>query len=156
MSYNADASAVYAMYTDPDYIRLKNENTGGSNVEVEVTPNGEGVQIVVSRDLPAEVPSFAKKFTGETIHTTETDVWNGINADGTRDGVIDVDFGKQPMAVNGTLHLASAGAGSVLTVDVDVKANVPFIGRKLEGVTAEQFLRAVEAEEAIGQTWLAK
>ncbi len=157
MTYNgSDVDTVFAMLTDPNYITAKNEGTGGQNVAVEVVPDGgDGVKIVASRDLPSQIPSFAKKFVGETISTTETDNWGAANSDGSRDGLIHVDFGSAPMSVNGTLRLEASGGGTVLKVDVEVKASVPLVGGKLEGVTADQFQRAVNKEQEIGLEWLA-
>ncbi|MFZ1670432.1 MAG: DUF2505 domain-containing protein [Candidatus Nanopelagicales bacterium] len=157
MTYNgSDVDTVFAMLTDPNYVTAKNEGTGGKNVAVEVVPEGrDGVKIVVSRVLPAQIPGFAKKFVGETIDTTETDNWGAANSDDSRDGLISVDFGSAPIAINGTLRLESSGTGTVLKVDVEVKSGVPLVGGKLEGVAADQFQRAVNKEQEIGLEWLA-
>ena len=74
LHFDADPATVYTMVSDQAYVQEKNERTGGQNVEAEVTDNGaEGCKIVVSRDLPAEIPAFAKKFVGEKISTVQND-----------------------------------------------------------------------------------
>jgi hypothetical protein len=60
------------------------------------------------------------------------------------------------MEMHGTLRIEPAGSGSVLKVDAAVKASVPLVGGKLEGVVADQFNRAVGAEEKIANEWLAR
>lgn len=155
MSYEAKPATVYTMLTDPAYSKFKNEKTGGSNIEVSATDNGSGVTIVAKRDLPADVPSFARKFTGDTITTTETDAWGPVRSDGNREAVMDIKF-SVPAKVTGTMKLAPTKTGAIVTVTIEAVASIPFVGGKLEEVLLGQFVRAVEAEEKIGQAWLAK
>lgn len=153
----ADPATVYAMVSDQAYVQEKNERTGGENVEAAVTDNGaDGCTIVVSRDLPAEIPSFAKKFVGEKISTTQTDNWGPAASDGSYAAKFHVDFGQAPMVIDGTMSITADGDSSVLRVDAEVKASVPFVGGKLEGVAAEQFDRAVRKEQEIASDWLTK
>ena len=156
MTYDADPTAVYAMYADPEFVREKNERTGGRNVAVEVDARGEGCVIVASRELPADqLPSIAKKFVGDTIATTQTDTWQAPNSGNDRDGTMSVDFHSLPMSVSGTFRLEATKNGTVCKIEAEVKASVPFVSGKLEDVTAGQFMRAVGAEEKIGREWLA-
>lgn len=157
LHFDADPATVYTMVSDQAYVQEKNERTGGQNVEAEVTDNGaEGCKIVVSRDLPAEIPAFAKKFVGEKISTVQTDEWGPANDDGSYSAKFHVDFGKAPMVIDGTMKIDAEGGGSVLRVDAEVKASVPFVGGKLEGVAAEQFDRAVRKEQEVGAEWLTR
>lgn len=156
MTYEADVEAVHAMYIDPDYVQAKNEKTGGRNVTVEVTPDGDGTKIVAHRELPADIPAFAKKFVGETVQVTETDYWGPPNADGSRDGTIKLDFGSSPVAAHGTLRLEAGAEGCACEAALEIKSSVPLVGGKIEGVTADQIERAVGAEEKLGREWLAK
>ncbi len=153
--YDADPATVYTMYLDPAFVQEKNERTGGNNVSVKVTKKGKGSEIVVSRSLPAQLPAFAKKLIGETIDTIQTDVWQAPNDDASRDGTIEITFGGAPIAAEGTFRLEVLGKGSVCIVEINVKVSVPFIGGKVESVAGEQVIRAINAEESIGQEWLA-
>ena len=129
LHFDADPATVYAMVSDQAYVQEKNERTGGQNVKADVTDNGaDGCKIVVSRDLPAEIPAFAKKFVGEQISTVQTDEWGPANDDGSYSAKFHVDFGKAPMVIDGTMAIDTEGAGSVLRVNADVKASVPFVG----------------------------
>ena len=157
LHFHADPAAVFAMVTDEAYVQLKNEQTGGIDVAAQVDADDDGtIRIYVTRALPAEIPSFAKKFVGEQITTQQTDTWAPQPVDGGYRGTLHVEFGKAPMVINGTFQIRPEPSGSVLIVDADAKASVPFIGGKLEGVAAEQFDRAVRKEQEIGESWLAK
>ena len=157
LHFTADPATVFAMVTDQAYVQEKNERTGGIGVVAQVTDNDDGsATIYVTRALPAQIPGFAKKFVGEQITTQQTDVWQPAQADGTYRGTLHVDFGKAPMVVTGTFEIKATDEGSVLIVTAEAKANVPFVGGKLEGVAAEQFNRAVGKEEEVGQDWLSR
>ncbi|MFZ1363208.1 MAG: DUF2505 domain-containing protein [Candidatus Nanopelagicales bacterium] len=149
-TFNADAETAFGLISDAAYQKEKNEKTGGSDVEATRTDldNG-GVQLVVTRTLPAEVPSFAKKLVGETIETTQTDTWDAANEDGSRNGRTEIEFKGSPMSVTGTYKIANDGSGSKMTMNFEAKASVPLIGGKIEKVVVEQTNRSVEAEQKI-------
>lgn len=153
LTFTASPAAVYAMVTDQAYVQEKNERTGGQNVVSEVSASDNGCQIHVTRDLPAEIPSYAKKFVGEKISTDQTDKWT-VGADGSYTATFDVDFGKAPMVIKGTMSIIGDDSRTVLKVEGEVKASVPLVGGKLEGLGAEQFERAVRNEQQIAQEWL--
>lgn len=156
LQFNADPATVYAMVTDQKYVVEKNERTGGQNVSAKVEKDGDDITIVANRELPAEIPGYAKKFVGEKISTEQTDRWTGPNDDGSYNGTMDVTFGKAPLVVKGTFRIEAAGDGSTLDVNAEAKASVPFVSGKLEGVVAEQFQRAVRKEEEVGNDWLSR
>ena len=157
LHFSADPATVFAMVTDQAYVQEKNERTGGIDVKAEVTDNDDGsVHIYTTRALPAEIPSFAKKFVGDQITTQQTDEWQPAQSDGSYRGTLHVDLGKAPMVVTGTFEINATDDGSVLVVSAAAKASVPFVGGKLEGVAAEQFDRAVQKEEEVGQDWLSR
>ena len=157
MQFSADPATVFAMVTDQAYVQEKSERTGGFDVHAEVTDNDDGsVRIYATRELPAEIPSFAKKFVGEQITTQQTDVWQPAQPDVDYRGTLHVDFGKAPMVINGTFEINATEGGSVLVVAAEAKASVPFVSGKIEAVAAEQFNRAVTKEEEVGQDWLTR
>lgn len=148
-TFNCDPQAAYELLTSTDYAQEKNERTGGSDVSVNATDNGAGTTLVVERTLPANVPSFAKKFVGETITTVQTDEWSAADADGTRTVTSHVEFKGSPLEVNGKYVLKGDSNGSVMDIEFDIKAKVPLVGGKLEKVVLGETERAVVAEQEI-------
>jgi len=146
----ADPAAAFGLLIDPDYVREVAEATGGSDVEVTVTPADDGGATVVSRrTLPADVPSYAKALVGETVTLTETRVFGAAAGDGSRDGTLRVEFGNAPASVDGTLRLAADGATSAVDVALSVKASVPLVGGKIERLVAEQIQAALTREQTV-------
>lgn len=156
MTYEVDPETIFAMYLDEGFVREKNERTGGRDVEVEVNTADGGGCIVTSRRLPAKLPSFARQLTGDEISLTQTDRWHLPAEDGSRTGTVKIEFHGLPMKATGTFKLSPLADGSECLVELELKASVPLIGRKIEKVAAEYVQKAVGAEERIGREWLAE
>lgn len=157
MTYESDPATVFAMYIDPAFIELKNRKTGGFDVEVNASADQvAGGTLVASRKLPAQVPGFVRRMTGDTISITETDVWGAVDEAGVRRGTVLLEFPGLPMKATGTFTLRPESTGASCQVDVELKASVPLIGGKIEAMAGQQFSRAIGAEERIGRQWLAE
>jgi len=155
-AFAADPATVLAMLRDPAYVQHKAERTGGSDVSVEVTANGAGgFTVTCNRVLPAEVPSYAKSFVGDTITITEVQVWAEPAPDGSASATGTVDF-HAPVSYVGTVELAPSETGSVARNRGEFKASVPFVGGKVERMVAEQTQRYLSKEIEIAAEWLAR
>jgi hypothetical protein len=141
---------AFALVTDPDYVQRVATATGGHDVEVSVTPDdGGGATAVSARTMPANLPSYAKAFVGDTIRLIETRMFGPPAPDGSRAGTFTVDFGSTPISIRGTLRLAAEGTASAMAIEVEVTASVPFVGGKVERIAAEWIERFVAKEEKV-------
>ena len=153
MHFDVAPDEVFAAQSDPHYVVWKHEHMAAFDVSASAEEVGDHVVISSSRRLPAEVPSMAKRFVGESILVEEVHDWAPPAADGSRHGVVTASFGPAPMSVDGTLDLRPDGAGSVLEVVINSRANVPLVSGKLEGLVGDQFMRALEVEQRIAPRW---
>lgn len=155
-SFAAEPAIVMAMLRDPAYVRSKGERTGAHDVQVEVAegPDG-GVTITSIRTMPAEVPSYAQPFVGDTLTVTEVQAWGPLADDGTATATVTVDF-HAPLAYNGQIALEPGPEGTVLRNSGQFKASIPFVGGKVEGVAREQTERYLAKEATVGAEWLAR
>lgn len=152
-SFDDDPFAVFTMLSDRKYVQAKCEATGSLKTTVEVHEESDGATTIVStRVLPAEVPSVARKFVGETITATETQEWSPPDADGSRTAKVRVDF-SGPLAFAGSLQLAPSGTGSEVVTEGVFTASVPFVGGTIESVAADQTTRYLNAEEKLAREW---
>ena len=150
----ADPTGGFDLVTDPAYVEQVATATGGHDVEVSVTPSDDGGATVVSaRTLPANLPSYAKAFVGDTLRLVETRVYGPASADGSRDGTCAVDFGSVPIKITGTLRLAAVeAAASAIAIEMAITASVPFVGGKIERVAQDWIERFVAKEQTIAAT----
>lgn len=150
LTYDATPDAVLAMLTDPAYWDRVAEATGAISSEATVTDEGGATRVVVDQEQAVQgVPSFAKKFVGESTRAINTMLWQGLSA------AYDVATPGKPTSMSGTATITARGAGSTLTYDLDVKASVPLIGGKLEKLVVELTTAGFEKEQAVGAAWLA-
>lgn len=141
---------AFALLTDPAYVEQVATATGGRDPDVAVTrTDDDGATTVSARTMPANLPSYAKAFVGDTIRLTETRVFGPAAADGSRDGTFTVDFGSTPIAIRGTLRLATDASATAMAIEVEITASVPFVGGKVERVAAGWIERFVAKEEKV-------
>ncbi len=153
--FPAGPDRVWAMLSDPEYVRTKGLRSGSSEVDAQVTEGSDDIVIISRRRMPAKIPSYAKKFVGEEIVLTETQTWAPVAADGTRRAEFVADFNGQPMSYSGTVELTGSGDSTVITTRGTVKASVPFVGGKIEGMAREWTQKYLRKEEEVAAEWLA-
>ena len=143
---------VYAMLADPAFREEVCERQRYPKRTVTITPNGSGMEVTVDQYRPAtEVPSFARKLVGEEINILQEEQWSSAT-----DAALSVTIPGKPGSMIGTVALREQDGGTIETVEVDVKVNIPLIGGKLEDFIGGMLLRALKAENKVGQDWLAR
>ena len=154
--FSADPATVMAMLRHPDYVREKGERTGSTEVTVDVAeaPDG-GVVITSTRTMPAEVPSYAAPFVGDSITITETQTWTAPAQDGSARAAVTVEF-DSPLAYRGTISLSPVADGVAMSNEGEFKASVPFVGGKVERVAAEMTEKYLAKEATVGAEWLSR
>jgi len=157
IDYAAAPLDVFAMLADEEFQDRKCAATGAHRHTASVSVKGDRTIILSSRDMPTDdFPSFVKNMVGATLTVTETQDWGPPSTDGTRSGTLSVDIAGAPIDLTGTLLLAPGGHGSVETVEGELKARIPLVGRKVEEAAASAIQSAIRVEGETGAAWLAK
>ena len=106
------------------------------------------VSVRSKREVPMEVPGFAKKFLSPKNTVEQHDRWGAPAADGTRTGTWEVVAKGVPVKVGGTLRLAPAPkGGTVVEIIGEVSCSVPLLGGKLASFVGSDVQRTLTAEE---------
>ena len=147
----ATVESVYAIITDRVFRTEACAEQGASDYSVTVEPNsGGGDTVTVTRTMPAEMPDFIKKLTGNTVKVRQTEEWAGRDAGGHRNANVKVSIIGQPAEMKGTAVIVKAGDNASFTLDGEVKVSIPFIGRKIEPEVAKAILGSLRSEVALG------
>ncbi len=157
-SYHFDASPdeVYDMFVDEEFVQARLTQTGALTSTIKITAEGSGVRIKTHRDLPPQVPDWARKFVGETISLDEVERWQAPGPDGSRDGTIFVEITGAPVQVDATSRLAAGPTGGTeYTVTGTITASVPLFGKKIQEAAAPAITAALDKEADVGRRWLA-
>ncbi len=151
--FDAAPDVVFAAQSDPHYVVWKHEHMAAFDVSADVEEDGTNVVVSSSRKLPAEVPSAAKRFVGESITIDEVHTWSHPETDGTRTGNRARDVrgcapGRQghPGAGPGRRRFRHEGGRGREGQCADGRG-------KLEGIVGEQFTRAMRKEQEIAPQW---
>ena len=149
--YDAPLADVFEMLSDPAFRERSCANMGVISADVTVTRSGEGFSLVIDQVQPTEgVPSFAKKFAGETTRAVQTENWADSSG-----GSLEIEAPGKPMTARGRLSLTESGGVTTETMDAEVKIRIPLIGGKLEALMAELIQKGMEKEHEVGVAWLA-
>jgi hypothetical protein len=153
--YQASADAIWAMLQDRVYVDAKYQALGDISTDVStLDASADGIVLKVARIVPADLPDFAKKILGDTNKLAQAENW-GPSGDGYLCDLA-IEFPGKPLHVTGVLEVKPTGDASAdWHVNMEVKASVPFIGGKLEGVVEKETLASLDKEYAFNQEWLA-
>lgn len=150
ITYDAPADAVWEMLADPAFRERSCDAMGVLDRDVTIERTGEGMRVRIDQVQPtAGVPSFAKKFAGETTRAVQSEVWSD-----RRRATLEVDTPGKPSQIRGTLTLVESGGRTTEVFEGEVKVRVPLIGGKLESLVAELFKAGMDNEHTAGVAWL--
>ena len=141
-----DVETVFDLLSGEDWAAQKASrlHDGSRTVRREVTPGG-GVTLVVSRELPAGVPAFLKRFLPSDRRVFTTDVWGPADG-GSRRGSWSAEIPGAPARLAGTMRLEPVPQGTRHTIGGEVTVGVPVVGGRAESFIAEKLVRLAEAE----------
>lgn len=153
--YNASADDIWAMLNSRDYVDAKYQALGDISTDVVQFDTGDAIALSVERVVPAELPDFAKKIMGDTNKIVQNENWSAA-AGGGYVCDLHIEFPGKPLKVTGKLEVKPTGdATSDWVVNMEIKASVPLIGGKLEGVVEKETLASLDKEYSFNQEWLA-
>ena len=150
LSYDAGAAEVFEMLADPAFREKVSEALGVVSSEVSIDRHEDGFRLTNDQVQQTEgLPSFAKKFAGETTRAIQVEEWHDAAG-----GSLRIDAPGKPTSIEGTIELLPDGAGTIEVVELEIRVKVPLIGGKLEGLVEEQVRKSMDVEHEVGKAWL--
>ncbi|HVL83053.1 MAG TPA: DUF2505 domain-containing protein [Pseudonocardia sp.] len=152
------ADEVYAVMTDPDFLKARLERLGGPGAALlDHAGDHAGARYRVRHGLDArELPSMVRSFLAGDLVIERHERWTR-EASGRYTGEVDVTIRGTPASAAGGMRLHDVDAGgSELLVRADARVDVPFIGGRIEEVIAEQVRNLLTAETAFTLEWLSR
>lgn len=152
LRYDASPEEVFAMLGEAVFRERVCEAQHVTECTATVDGVDDTMSVMVDQKRPSEgIPSFAKKFVGDTIHIQQREEWSSAT-----DAKLDVSIPGKPGHLKGTITLRADGDGTVETVSGDLKVSIPLLGGKIEVLIAELLEHALQAEHRVGTAWLAE
>lgn len=149
---DATPAQVFAIIRDDDFRAEVCEKIHSVAYEVSAEDTADGgARIQIDRTMPAEMPDFIKKLTGETVEVRQVETWGPAAADGSRQGTVRLTIKNQPASMDGTMTIRGTATGAELVVDGELKVKIPLIGKKVEPEVAKAIVAALRVESAEGR-----
>lgn len=152
------ASDVYAVMTDPEFLRARLDRLGGPGATLlEHRADADGAHYRVRHGLDTkDLPPVVRSLLAGDIVIERSETWKPRD-DGDYAGDVDVLIKGTPASAAGGMRLRDLDAGgSELQVSARTQVDVPLFGGKIEAVVAEQVQRLLAAESAFTAEWLAR
>ena len=151
LAYEADPDEVFAMLSDPAFREKVAHAQEVASVDVQLTTSGGGFSLVNDQmQNTKDLPSIAKKITGDTTRAVVTEEWSSPTS-----GSISITAPGKPSKAEGTITLEPDTTGTTEIVELEVKVKMPLIGGKLEQLMADTIESGYDVEHEVGRAWLA-
>jgi hypothetical protein len=156
LEFTAPPEAVFDATVDTAFQEAVCEATSLGDYTVDIRTEGDRTIVATQRHLPSDdLPSFARSFVGDHFVIQETQDWGPADADGTRVCDLRLHIAGTPLTLTGTITMRAGGPGTIETIDADLRANIPFLGGRIEQAASEPIRAAIEIEGEVLQSHLA-
>src|SRR3954470_16237048 len=145
--FDADVATVFALLSDPDFLKRKYAEQGAGDVVVDShEERGGSPRIVSRRKGTIDLPGFARKVMAPTNTVVQTDDWSDEQAGGRRVCTYRVEVQGVPSRIDGTVTLSPEGGGTRQEVEAEVKVSIPLLGGKLEKLAVDNGTKLLDSE----------
>ena len=129
--YKQSAETVFKSFGDRNVITNRFIAMGGRNIQIQTCKlTKTSLDLLVSREVPADVPTLLKKVLGEWNLVTQEEHWTGSPGKGYN-GDLKITFKGVPVTITSKLFLSNEGGGSVNAMTMYFESSIPLIGKKL-------------------------
>ncbi|MDN4160266.1 DUF2505 domain-containing protein [Nocardioides abyssi] len=154
LTYDAPASAVYAMLTDASFREQVADRSGV--LRHDVTVSGEdltdGAVVRIQQWQPADgIPSFAKKLVGDEIEIIQEETWTSPT-----ECDVKVTIPGKPGEMTGTVRLVDEAGRTTEHVELTITVRIPLVAGKIESLVGDMLLKSLRVENTVGREYLAR
>jgi Protein of unknown function (DUF2505) len=152
--YAHGLDTVYAAFCDPAFYAAKFAGVGARNVKVlEHEKKGASFRIRTEREMRVDVPAVLKTVLGEWNRIVQSEHWK--TADDSCHNELELISPAVPVSVRGIMDLSKDGKSCVNAVEMDIRCELPFIGKKLAELVAGNTERGLADEYEFIRDYLA-
>jgi len=143
-----DVERMFALVTDPEFLRRRAEALGEKDVGVAIDRSGPQLKIQITREVEQNLPSFMKKIFSGRQRLIDRQVWSQKGDAHVSDWTVQLGDGKR-IQLSGRLTLAPGAAGGCDYIEAfSASASIPLVGGRVEkyvlGQTEESIRKQLE------------
>lgn len=147
--YPLSAEEMHKHFTNGDFFAEMYAATGARNIEILECANGK---TKTRREVPANVPGFAKKFLGEWNTVVQSEQWTGGSGRYSND--ISADIEGAPITISSTATLNDNAEGCEFAVTVSANVSIPLVGKKVAAIVEDDIEAAMQREYEFGLNYV--
>lgn len=130
--FGSDVERMFALLTDPEFLRRRAEALGERDIAVTVDRTSGQLKIEIKREVEQNLPSFMKKIFSGRQTLIDRQAWKSESGAHISDWTVQLGDGKR-IQLRGSLTLApAAGGGCDYTEAFTASASIPLIGGRIE------------------------
>ena len=155
-AYNAGLEQVLGAFLSEDHIQRKNEKLGSRNLKVPtLTRDDLSAKLVIEREMMAstEVPGILSSFHREWNRVRQEEHWFRKD-DSEWHCEFRVKIDGVPAKIKGVMRLQGTDQACINFVTLNVRCDLPLLGRKIAQFLAEDSHRKIENEYQVTQALL--
>lgn len=127
-----DVERIFALVTDPDFLKRRAEALGEKDVVIAVDREGGQLTIQITREVEQNMPSFMKKLFSGRQRLVDRQTWSDQGGARISEWTVQLGDGKR-IQLRGRLTLAPGAAGGCdYTEAFSASASIPLIGGRVE------------------------
>ncbi len=150
-------AAVFRVRTSEAFQVAKCTASRAVEHTVQIEVDTDRVVIRTRRTMSTDAfPDSARSMVGPRLLIDETQDWGPDQGDGTRAARVRLVLDGLPIALTGyvTVRPSNSGPGSVQTLDGELRANIPFLGSKIEKLAMPAVDAGFDIEALLLNEWL--
>lgn len=155
--FDAPVDEVARMLADPAFLHRRARAAGADSEDVVVDGDASGAfTVAIRRTVPASsIPTEFRGFVGRDLQVTYTEAWEGPEPGGRR-GTFAVEIAGAPGHMAGELTLLAEEEATTFAARGNVHVTMPLFGAVIERAVADAVDKALTAELAAADAWLAE
>jgi hypothetical protein len=136
--YAAPIDKVFALLTDPSWLRERSIALGELSAKVKAKKRGGGITVSMHRRVRRDLPGVVAKVLDSESDLIFEEVWSPAGDGGARTGTLTMDSVGQPVKMSARFELMPAGKGCIYRITHTCKSSVPIIGGVVERFAQSQ------------------
>lgn len=143
--FKTKVSSIYAFFSDEVLIRAKMEALGARNIEIEFDKAENGYKVLITREMPAEIPGALKNFIQPWNKVIQTELWNKLEDDSYHCDM-EMKIEGAPVNIKGQMYLRQTTNGCYAESTTDIKVKVPIFKKLLSKFVLEMAEQSIQNE----------
>ncbi len=153
--YPASPDDVFAVLSSQEFQDAKVADHGVDPEAEVLTEDGQTLIRTVRTISTEGMPGLARSLVGDVFTIVEEQRWSPVTRqDGAHEGRISIRIKEVAVSLTGTILLTGDDQGSTTTIDAELAARIPLVGRQVEQSSRPSIEASMDEEARLLHAWV--